>query len=123
VKAACALAEEFDIQRMQRAADEWLTQHLRTLCSSGEWADELVRAHIRYDCREQLNDTRALTCAFPFLVASKEACTTVVNVLCEDFPEDAISELTQMKYLLQDATEKVAQLRAAQPRKELVRCL
>jgi DNA repair ATPase RecN len=136
VKAACTLAQDFDIQRMQHAADAWLACDVKMLaCSVGDWTDypdlaeQLKIGELSInDLREKLGTTRALARAFPFLTACKEACETVLDNTEEDDDdcERLTLELDLVRDQLRDAEAQLAQLRAAQPRKELraelVRC-
>jgi hypothetical protein len=123
------VAQEFNILRMQRAADAWLTHSVKLLCCSEDrWAqrqlgelgprenDKVIRA---------LKSMRALALTFPFLGAYKEACETALRKATIYTPCDfeVRVELRKLQRLMHAATKQLTQLRAAQPRKELVRCV
>ncbi len=123
------MARDFNIARMQRAADAWLTHSVKLLCCGEDcWPqrklgelgprqnDKVIRA---------LKSMRALALAFPFLGAFKEACETALRKATIYTPCDfeVRVELRKLQRLMHAATAQLAQLRAAQPRKELVRCV
>jgi hypothetical protein len=141
IEMACTLARDFDIQRMQRATDAWLTQVIVALCCGSyifegrrfdDFLAPLLSLHLfLYDgFYKAVDETVALARVFPFLKTCKEACGAAsailstftdesVHVVCEREHE---SQLEFARDDLLHVQAQLAQLRAAQPYTAFVRC-